>query len=112
MSSPGPVRTVRHPAEEPDEMTTTEPPTPTRRVTEAEVLHALPRAVVVTDANGCILLWNDEAETLYGWAEAEVMGRPLLEVLVPLDEHDEDPEELELVGSGDAVLGDRLVARR
>ena len=48
-------------------MTTTQPPPPTGRVTEVEALRALPRAVVVTDADGTILLWNTEAEELYGW---------------------------------------------
>src|SRR5436305_1648528 len=45
--------------------------TPARRidVDVRAVLDALPRAVVVSDNEGRILLWNAGAERLYGWNE-------------------------------------------
>lgn len=34
-------------------------------------------AIVATRANGSICAWNPAAQTLLGWAEAEVLGRPV-----------------------------------
>jgi PAS domain S-box-containing protein len=38
------------------------------------------QAVIATDADGRILLWNRAAEDLYGWRAEEVLGRSILEV--------------------------------
>jgi PAS domain S-box-containing protein len=43
-------------------------------------------AFVVIDVDGYILGWSQGAERLYGWAEHEVIGRPLIEVLIPADQ--------------------------
>lgn len=50
------------------------------RIDPFGVLDAVTRAVIVTDADGVIRLWNRAAEDLYGWPAAEVVGRPVLEV--------------------------------
>lgn len=52
-------------------------------VTPAAVLDAVGRAVVATDTDGTILYWNRGAELLYGWTAEEVLGRSLVDVLVP-----------------------------
>ena len=38
-------------------------------------------AIVLVDLNGSILAWNPSAERLYGWKEAEALGKPLLELV-------------------------------
>ncbi len=76
------------------------------------VLDALARAVVVTDPDGRILLWNRSAEELYGWAEPEVLGRSVLDVLAPDDEFAANHQDLKAVASGTVMSGDRLVTRR
>lgn len=43
------------------------------RVALQESLHA----VVILDASGAIRFWNRAAERLFGWSEAEMLGRPL-----------------------------------
>ncbi|MFO7960684.1 MAG: PAS domain S-box protein [Nitriliruptoraceae bacterium] len=46
-----------------------------------------PFAVVAADAEGRVVLWNPEAERLFGWPAEEVLGRPLLELgVVPAGE--------------------------
>ena len=40
-------------------------------------------AHVMMDAAGTISGWNPQAETVFGWAAAEVLGRPLAEIIVP-----------------------------
>ena len=44
--------------------------------------HALD-AVITIDADGHITSWNPQAESLFGWARGEVLGRRLAEVIVP-----------------------------
>jgi len=34
-------------------------------------------AIIATDLLGTVTLWNEYAETLYGWTAAEAMGRPI-----------------------------------
>ena len=48
-----------------------------------EVLDGIPNAVIVTDPEGLIVVWNGTAEVLYGWLEREVLGRAILELLIP-----------------------------
>jgi len=76
------------------------------------VLDALVRAVVVTDPDGTIVLWNRSAEELYGWAEREVIGRSILDVLAPDGEFAANHQDLMAVAGGTVMSGDRLVTRR
>src|SRR3978361_806512 len=76
-------------------------------VDKRAVIDALPRAVVVTDATGVILLWNEAAERLYGWLEREVLGRSVVEVLAPLEELGSNREHLAFVAAGNPTSGDR-----
>jgi PAS domain S-box-containing protein len=46
------------------------------------VAHAL-QAVVTMDERGVIAGWNAQAEELFGWPAAEVLGRPMHEVIIP-----------------------------
>lgn len=43
----------------------------------ARALRELPLAVFVRDFEGCVLEWNNAAEALFGWSQAELMRRPL-----------------------------------
>src|ERR671929_17795 len=45
-------------------------------------------AVIATDLDGTIRLWNRAAERLYGWPAAGVLGRPITEVTVGPDDGD------------------------
>jgi PAS domain S-box-containing protein len=44
--------------------------------------HAVAPSVMVTDSAGRIVVWNDAAETLYGWSADEAVGRGLRELLI------------------------------
>ena len=85
---------------------------PGRDIGIRNVVDALAQAIVVTDADGIILLWSRSAETLYGWSEHEVLGRSVLDVLVPMGEMSANREDLRVVAGGRAMSGDRRVARR
>ncbi len=47
------------------------------------VLHDAMDAVVVMDAQGTISGWNRQAEAIFGWETVEVLGRSLVETIVP-----------------------------
>ena len=79
---------------------------------ERAVLDALSRAVIVTRPNGEIVLWNRAAEQLYGWPEHEVLGRAIVDVLVPIPTRDEAAGVLSAVAAGTTWRGDFTVAGR
>jgi PAS domain S-box-containing protein len=81
-------------------------------LSERQVIDALPRAVVVTDRNGRIVLWSAAAAELFGWTESEVVGRSVVEVLAPPDQLASNREDLEFVAAGNAKVGDRRVMGR
>ena len=76
------------------------------------VIDALPRAIIVTDATGCIELWNQQAEVLYGWRAGEVVGRFVSDVLVALPDRDRAREIMDVVRGGEIWSGDFTVLRR
>src|SRR5947209_1959939 len=43
----------------------------------ADAFRDSPIASVILEAGGNVLSWNKAAEQLFGWSEAEVLGRPL-----------------------------------
>jgi PAS domain S-box-containing protein len=62
----------------------------------AEFLRALveasPEGIIALDAHGRVALWSRSAERLFGWSEAEVLGKPApsgLNISVP-SEHESD----------------------
>jgi PAS domain S-box-containing protein len=69
-------------------------------VTPGAVLDAVSRAVVATDPSGVIVGWNRAAEQLYGWAADEVLGRNVVDVLVPEESAGAAGEILEQVRLG------------
>jgi len=40
-------------------------------------------AIVCTDINGCITVWNPQAEKIFGWTESEIKGLRLSETIIP-----------------------------
>jgi PAS domain S-box-containing protein len=47
------------------------------------IIDAALDAVVTMDAEGVIIGWNPQAETTFGWAQAEAIGRSLDETIIP-----------------------------
>jgi PAS domain S-box-containing protein len=46
-----------------------------------------PLAITIIDPEGCVLLWNLAAQSMYGWSAQEVLGKPL--PTVPEEQADE-----------------------
>jgi PAS domain S-box-containing protein len=76
-------------------------------------LESSPFAVVASDTEGRVLLWNPEAERLFGWSAVEVLGRPLLELgIVPQGEEAEQFEAQRRLALSGERSGGSLVATR
>jgi len=56
-------------------------------------LQSIGDAVMVTDAQGCVLSMNRVAETLTGWRSAEAVGRPLHTVFRIVEQETREPIE-------------------
>jgi len=76
------------------------------------VIDALPRAIIVTDPEARILLWNRQAERLYGWTADEVLGQVVTDVLVPPTEHEDAAKIMSEVSAGGAWTGDFTVLHK
>jgi PAS domain S-box-containing protein len=48
-----------------------------------EILESLGQALIVTDPDGVVLVWNHAAEALYGWTRDEARGRNIRDLNVP-----------------------------
>ncbi len=66
-------------------------------------------AVVQMNEQGHVIGWNHKAESLFGWSRAEVMGRPLEELIIPLRHREAHRQVLaqSLTNGGSRVLNTR-----
>ncbi|MCT4353322.1 SpoIIE family protein phosphatase [Streptomyces sp. Je 1-79] len=64
------------------------------------LLDVLGVAAVVVDTTGRIVLWSPQAETIFGYAAAEALGRPAAPLLVDQDHRDRVVTQFERVMSG------------
>ncbi|MFO1539808.1 MAG: PAS domain-containing protein [Chloroflexota bacterium] len=77
----------------------------------AEVARLLPVAVIATDIAGRVIAWTPHAETLYGWAESDVLGRDIRDLTVgPSEAHIAEAILARLV-AGETWQGEFTAAR-
>jgi two-component system, cell cycle sensor histidine kinase and response regulator CckA len=83
-------------------------------VTSGDILPSLiqcvPAAVISLDTHGLITHWNAAAESLFGWSEAAVLGKPLPCVLE--DRRHEFPDDLSRSLRPGRVLRTQTICRR
>lgn len=77
-----------------------------------QLLESLGQAVIVTDASGVILLWNDAAAALYGRRAGEVTGRNVLEVTPMEMSRAQGAEIMQVLGRGELWSGEFQVRTR
>jgi len=76
------------------------------------LLNALGEAVIATDAQGRIVVWNDSASRLYGYSENEARGRSIYEVTVPHIGDAQAREIMRTLNDGQSWTGEFLVRDR
>lgn len=77
----------------------------------AAIVESTDDAIISLDTTGNIASWNRGAERLYGYAAAEVIGRPVA-LLIPEDRQGEEEAILERVRRGERVPPYETVRRR
>lgn len=65
---------------------------------QAALIDLASDAIMVRDLNQRVLFWNRSAENIYGWREAEVLGKSVMEFLI------DNPDDLKI--AEEAVLRD------
>ncbi len=68
----------------------------------AAIIESSDDAIVSKDLNGIITSWNKGAQQLFGYDEAEVVGKPIT-ILIPHERHDEERMILERVRRGEPI---------
>ncbi len=78
---------------------------------DAAVLAAVGQAIVVVDLDGRVARWNGAAEALYGWSEAQALGRPMVELAGVSTWGSMTPLQQQRIRHGDTVTDDYTIRR-
>jgi len=68
----------------------------------AAIVRSSDDAIIGKTLQGIITSWNRGAEKIFGYAEAEVLGKPL-QLLIPPERLDEEPDILARIARGESV---------
>lgn len=68
-------------------------------------------ARIETDREGLIVAWNGAAEELYGYAASDVIGRPVMHVVVPVRGRKQAAEIMQALALGQTWEGEFVVRR-
>jgi PAS domain S-box-containing protein len=79
---------------------------------QARMLNAVGQAIIATDMNGTITYWNLAAERIYGWSEAEVLGRNIIDITPAETSREQATKILNRLIAGESWSGETLAKRR
>lgn len=79
---------------------------------QARIFGAVKVAIIATGPDGEIVYWNPFAEDLYGWRSREVIGRNIVEIMVPSENVQSASDIISSVRAGEAWTGEFTVKRR
>lgn len=71
-----------------------------------QLIQNAPDAVIVIDKSSKILLWNPKAEAIFGWKMDEIIGKTLVETIIPIqniESHTNGRNRLKLSGNQNLV---------
>src|SRR4029453_3355887 len=77
----------------------------------AAIVQSSDDAIISKDLDGIIMSWNAGAERIFGYTEAETIGRSI-RIIIPPDRQHEEDEVLRRVRAGDYVEHFQTVRRR
>lgn len=75
------------------------------------LLDQVDAAVIVTDLCGVVRLWTRAAERLYGWSVDDAVGRPIYQLIGPVDQHGEAHDFIAELADTGTWEGELTVAR-
>jgi PAS domain S-box-containing protein len=76
------------------------------------VLDQVDLAVIATNADGIVTMWNSRAETLYGWSRDEAIGCHINDLTVPAQSRHTAEEILATLGRGKPWQGSFRLRRK
>jgi PAS domain S-box-containing protein len=79
---------------------------------QAQLLEQVSAAVIATDMQGMVLIWNRYAEELYGWTRQEALDRDIAELTVGPTEVEVAEEIMERLRAGKDWEGEFVVRRK
>jgi PAS domain S-box-containing protein len=79
---------------------------------QSRLLSSVGQAIIATDMNGKIIYWNNAAEQLYGWQEAEVLGRSIVDVTPAESSQEQAAKIMKRLTAGEYWSGEFLAKRR
>jgi len=77
----------------------------------ASIVESSGDAIVSKDLDGIIVSWNRAAESLFGYAAEEIIGKPIT-LLIPDELQDEEPKILERIRRGESLDHHETVRQR
>jgi PAS domain S-box-containing protein len=79
---------------------------------QARMFGVVKVAIIATRPNGTIVYWNPFAEELYGWQVQEVIGRNIIELMVPKENVQSAKDIIAPVRAGKSWTGEFTLGRR
>ena len=79
---------------------------------QARLLNSVGQAIIATDLEGKITYWNRAAEQLYGWQEAEVLGRNIVNVTPAEASQEQAINIMNRLVEGEGWSGEFIAKRR
>ena len=76
------------------------------------LLDSMSQALIALDPEARVTAWNRRAEQLYGWLEAEALGRSLFDLTVPDASEEEGREIMKGLLRGETWTGEFVATRR
>ncbi|MDB6168841.1 MAG: sensor hybrid histidine kinase [Verrucomicrobia bacterium] len=75
---------------------------------QAQILNHIGESVLATDPEGKIIYANQFAACLYGWATAEMIGRNILDLVMPPERQSQSDEIIQRVRAGQVWRGEAM----
>jgi len=79
---------------------------------QAKLLDLIGQSVIMVDGKDIITFWNKASETLYGWSEAEVMGRKLDEIMTLHTSHSDSHDVGKHIRNGESWSNETEVVNK
>lgn len=78
-------------------------------VTKKLIINSALDAIICMNRESIITVWNPQAEKIFGWSEEDVLGRPLVEIIIPKQYRERHLQGMKrYLETGDGVMLNKL----
>ncbi len=79
---------------------------------KANLLSMVGQAAIATDLSGIVKYWNRAAESIYGWAENEAIGKDIISLTTPKTSEEQAEQIMKLLRQGKTWSGEFMVSSK